>query len=294
MRTCSFCFKKFEDHKSLCHVCKTPARENASYGGLTRLLSEASPKPLQRIVTGPWDICFGPAGCCQECRDAGETTCNHREPNGIVTTSCALIGGLSGAGKSTLSLQLCDAIAGVTNREVLDICSEEDIPEVKLRAERIQIKNFHLIRCLSTLTGTEALAQLDSIIMAHKPAAIILDSVVGLMGKDQEGAVEVAKLLKSYSVKLHAPSLIIDHVTKMDDFAGLEKLKHTVDTTMSLFPSEHDKNIRVLETHKNRFGQAFVSVYLEMTETGLVPVDKGIVEDAIRVKREDREYGGES
>ena len=277
-RACSFCGKAYDSFKRACPRCKTPSVETTRSGGLTKLLSEADEKPFVRLSTGPWDKCFGPA--------------NGRDPDGIVHTGVTLIGGKAGGGKSTLSLQLSDAIAAKCKREVIYLCTEEDIPEVRMRAERIQIKNKHLIRGLTTLNGVEALAQLDSILNQYKPCAIILDSVVGLMGKDKVGAVELAKLLKGYSVKLQAPSIIIDHVTKADDFAGLEELQHTVDTTMTLFPSEHAPNIRILETLKNRFGQAFVRVLLEMTETGLRFVeedepDEGSVFDKTEMGQEE-------
>jgi len=76
--------------------------------------------------------------------------------------------------------------------------------------------------------------------------------------------------LKEYSVELNSPSIVIDHITKQGDFAGLEALQHAVDCTMMF---EVYDNIRVLETQKNRSGPAFVQVHFEMTERGLVYVD---------------------
>jgi DNA repair protein RadA/Sms len=257
---CSFCSCSFPKRLSACPRCKTKSGSSTLDRGHTKLLSEADEKPLARISTGPWDRCFGPA--------------NGRERDGIVETSVALIGGLRGGGKSTLSLQLCDNIAAKSGREVLYICSEEDIPEVKLRAQRIKVKCQHLIRGLTTATGTESFGQLESILAQYRPCAIILDSIPGLMGPDMAGAVDLCKLMKTYSVKLKAPSILIDHVNKDGDFAGKEELQHTPDTCITLFPRPGQEAIRVLTTEKNRFGQAYVSVALEMTETGLRYVDE--------------------
>jgi DNA repair protein RadA/Sms len=257
---CSFCGRIFGKNLSKCPRCKTKAGSTSLDRGHTMLLSDAAGKPPARISTGPWDRCWGPA--------------NGRDPDGIVTTSVSLIGGLRGGGKSTLSLQLCDNIAKKVGREVLYICSEEDIPEVQLRAERIKIACKHLIRGLTTTTGTESFGQLESILAQYQPCAIILDSIPGLMGPDQAGAVDLCKLMKTYSVKLKAPSILIDHVNKDGDFAGKEELQHTPDTCITLFPRPGQENVRVLTTEKNRFGQAFVSVALEMTETGLRYIDE--------------------
>jgi DNA repair protein RadA/Sms len=265
---CIRCGCKFDDSKRQCPKClKWQPSAAVTLPGLTKLLSETDDQIIKRLATGPWDLCFGPA--------------NKRDPNGIVVTSVTLIGGLAGAGKSTLSLQLSDRICALTKREVLYIASEEAVVEVRMRADRIGIKNKHLIRGLSTLTGSEALSQLDSILNTHKPCAIIVDSLPGLTGEDHNGAVELCKLLKAYSTKLEAPSLVIDHVTKTDDFAGLYKLQHAVDTTMTLYPNEEDTeggNPRTLQTLKNRFGQAFVSIELEMTEREGLRVFEGTEE----------------
>jgi len=226
--------------------------------GVTTLLSEVAVKPVQRIATGPWDICFGPA--------------NDRDPNGVAVTSCNLIGGCPGAGKSTFSLQLSDALAKQTDRETLYICAEEDLDQVGDRAYRLGVSSLSKIRGMPTLSNPEALGQLESIILKHKPSAVILDSIEGLMGKDKDGAVELCKIFKGLTSKYRFPSFIIDHVTKVDDFAGLMSLQHAPDGTFTLFPEEQDGNVRVLETQKNRFGRAFVRCRMLMTERGLIAI----------------------
>lgn len=77
----------------------------------------------------------------------------------------------------------------------------------------------------------------------------------------------MCKAFKDYAVLLKAPVIIIDHVTKDEDFAGLMQLQHAVDTTLILSLDENDT--RYLTTIKNRFGPANISVILDMTERGL-------------------------
>src|SRR3989338_4188675 len=67
--------------------------------------------------------------------------------SGIVLGSVVLIGGDPGIGKSTLSLQLCSNL--VKNKhKVLYVSGEESVKQLKLRAERLNIKdqeNFYVV-----------------------------------------------------------------------------------------------------------------------------------------------------
>src|SRR3989339_4300 len=62
---------------------------------------------------------------------------------GIVKGSLALICGDPGIGKSTLILQICENLK--TNSNVLYISGEESIKQIKLRANRLNIKNPKLL-----------------------------------------------------------------------------------------------------------------------------------------------------
>jgi DNA repair protein RadA/Sms len=245
----------------------TSAAESAH----TTLLDDVRDVETERIKTGPWDVCFG---------------------GGIVKSTTNLLGGEPGAGKSTLSLQFADVFTEITKREVLYLATEETMPEVKLRAVRLKVKNGKRIRLLSTIAGNEGLAMLDKILDTHKPAGIILDSLSGLTGHDLDMQVEFCKLVKTYSAKLDAPALIIDHINKDGDFAGLLELQHAVDCTLMFRVDSTrkiadtmthpdgtiltiDKGLRTLETIKNRHGQAHVAIDLYMTERGLMQPPAG-------------------
>ncbi len=183
---------------------------------------------------------------------------------GIAQSSVILLGGMAGAGKSTIALQLSDNIAGSLNRETLYIAAEESAPQIKDRAYRLALKNPHLVRLFPM--GNQA--DVSMCLQQRKPCAVIVDSLPGFVSGLEE-AVDFCKILKSFAVELDAPFIIIDHVNKADDFAGLEKLKHEVDTTITIYPTGEGE-IREMTILKNRFGQANKTIELLMTETGLI------------------------
>ena len=89
----------------------------------------------------------------------------------------------------------------------------------------------------------------------------------------------MCKLLKQYAVQLLAPAIIICHVTKSNDIAGLMTLQHAVDSLMTLFPDQ-DSGLRSLQVLKNRFGPAYINTFFDMTAAGLVYVPEDRIEDA--------------
>lgn len=244
-RTCRLCEAKFSVDRSQCPVCKTwnilggngskPLNEDG-----TELLSDVKSAEESRVKTGPWDPCFG---------------------GGIVRGSCTLIGGAPGAGKTTVSLQIADCIAGIEKREVIYIASEMQSPAVRSYSDRMKLKNTKLIRIFPMGNS----ADLGDVLTHRKPCAIVLDSLAG-SAENIEAEVEMAEALKEYAVMLNAPAILINHVNKQDDFAGLMKLQHAVDTTISFFPI-HDQ-VREMTTVKSRYGET-LSIHLLMTETGL-------------------------
>jgi len=215
--------------------------------GVTVLLSELEDVPIKRIRTGPWDYCFG--------------------GDGIPLSSVTLIGGMPGAGKSTLSIQISDCFADTTGREVLYIASEQTPSELKSYATRLQVKHMNKIRILSTLTGDEGVGQMNEILDRYKPVAIMLDSLSGFT-EDSNSQVQVCKILKVFACRCDCPVLVIDHITKADDFAGLMKLQHEVDILLSIYVEE--SGARTMQTLKSRFGPSYIQTALTMTEFGLI------------------------
>lgn len=255
VRECSTCGHKYPVDKSQCPSCLAWDSPGLSKDGdQTVLLSDVSEQPIKRIETGPWDCCFG--------------TDYRTGQMGIVVSSVVLLGGVPGGGKSTMSLQLADRIAEFTNREVIYVGTEESPEQIKDRAIRLQIKHMDRIR----LHPMGSNADLGKIMTGRKPGGIIVDSIPG-QTDDPEMAVELCKRFKDYAVALDAPVILIDHVTKDGDLAGLMALQHAVDTLAILYRDDDD-GMRTLETHKNRFGAAPVAVELEMTVHGLIMAPK--------------------
>lgn len=249
---CVLCGKELAPNKMQCPSCKmwnvdklssAPGTSSETSGPDYITLDKVTSAKKDRILCGPWDYVFG---------------------GGIVRTSCNLIGGAPGAGKSTLFLQMADAMGGKLQKEVAYIATEEALEEIKERAERLKLKNIHLVGMISAMGG---LPNVSEILEKHKPAAIFLDSVQGLAGQSEQVAIELCNIMKKVATIRKAPVMISSHVNKSDEIAGLMALQHVVDCTSTFFPDEH--GIRIHEIEKNRNGRAFISTTYEMTETGL-------------------------
>jgi len=251
--TCQRCQYKFPLSRTQCPSCGYWNIEQAfdtSKDG-TVLLSDAEVVPVKRLVTGPWDPCWG-----------AEVETDGEHVHGIVQSSVTLLGGAPGAGKSTLSLQLADSIAGLTGKEVLYISAEEANAQIRSRADRLKLKNTRLIRLRPIGAGGD----IGDIMTHRKPVAIIADSLPKIC-PDMADAVIFAERIKDYTIALNAPAIIIDHVTKEEEFAGLQALQHAVDTTLlfTVYPDE----VRELRTVKNRNGPSGIRTHFTMEEAGL-------------------------
>jgi DNA repair protein RadA/Sms len=254
LQSCRRCNAEFDKVKMQCPSCSfwnTDVTTNPE-DDKTVLLSDTDGAVITRVSTGPWDPCWG-----FHVDDFGKRF------EGTVTTSVTLVGGVPGAGKSTLALQMAAIIAGITKREVLYISAEESNAEIRSRAKRLKLSNQNLVRLIPIGVSVE----LGSIMMHRKPVALIADSLPKIC-PDPDEAVTFCEKLKGYAIELECPVIIIDHVTKEEELAGLMKLQHAVDTTLlfTVYPDE----VRELKTVKNRNGPSGVRVLLNMTEQGLM------------------------
>lgn len=264
VRPCRRCSFKFDEKKTQCPRCRTINLPDTGTTDDSILLSEVSDKAFRRIPTGiaPLDIALG---------------------GGWVTSSVVLLGGNPGAGKSTLSIQVADKVAGLSSRgklgdtsgrPVIYICTEETAPQIKDRANRVGIKHPGLIR----LVPMGSRADIGDVLMHYRPCATFVDSMAGLVA-DPDVAVETTKNFKGYAEALDAPVLLVDHVTKSDDFAGLMSKQHAPDTLLTLYAPDASSEVRELTPLKNRFGPANVQYYLMMTAKGLIELEEEEGED---------------
>lgn len=263
-KACAACGQRYLASRAQCPSCRSwdfGAPRTGKLDDGTVLASEVEFSPIRMLSTGPWDACFG-----EELQPDGG------KRSGIPVIGITLISGDPGAGKSTLALQLSDAIIALTGREVLYIAKEEATAQVVSRAKRLRFRHLPKLR----IYPIEASTDLAAIFETRKPAAIIVDSLPKLI-PNTEDAVTFVENLKDYVVALECPALVINHIIKGGDMAGLEKLQHAVDTTLDFLvddPDDRDNKVRYLNVKKNRFGPDGVSMRFQMTAHGLVAMGR--------------------
>ncbi len=202
--------------------------------------------------------------------DTKDTELNRVLGGGIVLGSLILIGGEPGIGKSTLMLQLALNLKGL---KVMYVTGEESDRQIKLRADRIGIKNDDCFILTETNTQqifkqAEALAPdiiiVDSIQTLH---TVYVESTPGSVSQVRECTAELMRFAKESSI----PVFLIGHITKDGMIAGPKVLEHIVDTVLQ-FEGDRNYTYRILRTTKNRFGSTSEIGIYEMVGEGLRPV----------------------
>ncbi|GBE05690.1 hypothetical protein BMS3Abin10_01324 [bacterium BMS3Abin10] len=191
---------------------------------------------------------------------------------GVVLGSVVLIGGDPGIGKSTLLLQ---ALKGLTKLgDVLYVSGEESPEQIKIRAERLNVKSDNIV-----LLPETSLEGIISIAQKLSPQVIVIDSIQTVFSLELPSAPgsvaqirECATKLMFFAKKYGIPLFIIGHVTKDGSIAGPRVLEHIVDTVL-YFEGDKGTPFRILRAVKNRFGAANEIGVFEMSESGLKEVD---------------------
>ena len=186
---------------------------------------------------------------------------------GLVPGSLILIGGEPGIGKSTLMLQVA---LKCSDQKILYITGEESDQQIRMRAERLGIRNDNCF--ILTETNTQLINQhLESL----RPAIIIADSIQTLQTdiiESSAGSVsqikECAAELQKYSKTTNTPVFLIGHITKDGSLAGPKILEHMVDTVLQ-FEGDRNYGYRILRSLKNRFGSTSELGIYEMNDAGL-------------------------
>ncbi len=191
---------------------------------------------------------------------------------GAVEGSLNLVGGAPGIGKSTLLLQMCATVKG--KRKILYVTGEESERQIRLRADRLRVRND----CLYVFAETD----MDRIIRAVEtlqPDIVIIDSVQtvsdaaiqstpGSMTQVRECTMRILRLTKEKSFTV----FLVGHITKDGNLAGPKILEHMVDCVL-YFEGERDTSFRILRAVKNRFGSTNEIGVFEMEAEGLICVD---------------------
>jgi len=189
---------------------------------------------------------------------------------GVVMGSVTLIAGDPGIGKSTLFLQCALQWKGI---KTLYVSGEESAQQIKLRAERLGMKNANLFLLTATDTAT-----LFNEVKKVKPDWLIIDSIqtlespyvdsaAGSVSQVRECAAELQRFAKTSGI----PVCIIGHITKDGAIAGPKVLEHMVDTVLQ-FEGDRHYAYRILRTLKNRFGSTAELGIYEMLQQGMRPV----------------------
>ncbi len=186
---------------------------------------------------------------------------------GLVPGSLILLGGEPGIGKSTLLLQVA---LNIQDKKVLYVSGEESAQQIKMRAERIGIRNENCFILTETNTS-DIIKHFES----TKPDIVIIDSIqtlespaieatAGSISQIRETAAEMNKIAKAH----HVPTFLIGHITKDGTIAGPKILEHIVDTVIQ-FEGDRHYGFRILRTVKNRFGSSSELGIFEMNAAGL-------------------------
>lgn len=189
---------------------------------------------------------------------------------GVVPGSVILVAGEPGIGKSTLFLQSAMLWKGMTT---LYVSGEESAQQIKLRADRLGVRNENVFVLNSTET-TSIFQEIKKV----RPQLLIIDSIQTLESNYIESAAgsvsqvrECAAELQRFAKATNIPVIIIGHITKDGSIAGPKILEHMVDTVLQ-FEGDRHYAYRILRTLKNRFGSTSELGIYEMVQKGMRPV----------------------
>ena len=207
---------------------------------------------------------------------------------GLVKGSLILLGGEPGIGKSTLILQLCENVKG--EGKVLYVSGEESAEQIKLRADRLNVKNEELL-----FLGETDIDIVKGAIEEIKPKLVIIDSIqtmysdeisaaAGSVSQVREITAQIMRVCKSQQIT----TVIIGHVTKDGNIAGPRVLEHMVDTVLYL-EGERYNTYRILRAVKNRFGSTNEIGMFEMKQEGMCEVTNP--SDILITERDDEPAG---
>ena len=190
---------------------------------------------------------------------------------GLVKGSLILLGGEPGIGKSTLILQLCQKLQ--TDGSVLYISGEESAEQVKLRADRLGVKNENLLFLSET-----NIANIEENILNLQPSLVIIDSIQTMYSEEITSAPGSVSQVREITARIMRTckenaitTVLIGHVTKDGNIAGPRVLEHMVDTVLYL-EGERYFSYRMLRSVKNRFGSTNERGMFEMQNEGMVEV----------------------
>lgn len=168
-------------------------------------------------------------------------------------------------------MQICDSIK--VDGKVLYVSGEESAEQIKLRADRLNIKKDNIMFLAET--------DIDNVELTVEklgPEFVIIDSIqtmyseeitsaAGSVSQVREITARIMKMCKQKAIT----TIIIGHVTKDGNIAGPRVLEHMVDTVLYL-EGERYFSYRILRGVKNRFGSTNEIGMFEMQDKGMVEI----------------------
>ncbi len=187
---------------------------------------------------------------------------------GLVKGMVILLGGDPGIGKSTILLEAADNLSAAG--PVLYVSGEESNSQIKLRADRLNVKGDNLF--LYTETSVEEAIERAKEVKAQM---LIVDSIQTMQTEAAESAAgsisqvrAATALFTRFAKDTGTVVWIVGHVTKDGAIAGPRVLEHIVDTVL-YFEGDRHEGLRLLRAVKNRFGSTNELGVFEMCEAGM-------------------------
>ncbi len=186
---------------------------------------------------------------------------------GIIRGMVVLLGGDPGIGKSTLLLQAADTLA--SEGAVLYVSGEESASQIKLRADRLGMKNDIDVLCETDLDRIidEATSTRCNVLIVDSIQTILSEESAGSPGSVSQVRAATSRLTR-YAKETGVVVFIVGHVTKDGNIAGPRVLEHIVDTVL-YFEGDRHEGLRLLRAVKNRFGSTNEVGVFEMGDGGM-------------------------
>lgn len=196
---------------------------------------------------------------------------------GLVSGSVVLLAGEPGIGKSTLLTQISGALASDTSslNKILYISGEESQSQLKLRAERLDIKvKDNNLYILTETNIDNIMNEIDKL----NPDIMIIDSIQTIYNSEISSAPGSITQVKETAARfIHKAKnddisiILVGHVNKEGGIAGPKVLEHMVDAVLH-FEGERHNSYRIIRAVKNRYGSTNEIGVFEMTNEGLMEI----------------------
>lgn len=191
---------------------------------------------------------------------------------GIVRDSVTILTARPGAGKSTLLLEISSDVARKGYR-VLYASGEESETQIRNRSNRILDEipeNVWILSDNSMDNVLKSVVDIDAdLIIIDSIQTFVLDEFDSRAGSPIQ-TIECANALVEMAKNKNRPRAVImvGHMTKANEMAGLRTLEHLVDTVIYL-EGESEEQLRTLVATKNRFGRTGEIGLFSMEEDGM-------------------------